>query len=257
MDRATGRGQHRTATVLLRIGAGLVGAFLLAVLALPLVVRGPVARWLVVRGTASMCGTVRIAGARVGWAAVIDLILGRPIPVSVDGLEIKGPDGQIVAAAARIDAQVAFHRGGVIDVTWVRVAQGRWRLDLDTDGLGTVDAFRAVPLAGRAACADPHAARPTGKGQAGGGSVTLRRVELADMDVELTFDAWGMTLAGATAVGSLSAGGDPAFLFEAHDVVARGGSVRIGGPRSPWRTVVPMDAVAIARVGVLRAARPT
>ncbi len=61
-------------------------------------------------------------------------------------------------------------------------------------------------------------------------------------------------MAGAAAVGSLSAGGDPAFLFEARDVAARGGSVRIGGPRSAWRTVVPLDAAAITRVGVLRAA---
>jgi hypothetical protein len=254
MDRATGRGQHRTATVLLRIGAGLTGAFLLAVLALPLVVRGPVARWVVARASSQMCGTVRVAGARVGWAAVIDLILGRSFPVSVDDLQIVGPDGQIMLAAARLDAQMAFHRGGVLDVTWVRIAQGRWRLDLDTDGLGTVDAFRAVPLAGRAACRDPHAPRPAGRPGGGGGRVALRRVELAGLDVELTFDSWGLTLTGADAVGSLSAGGDPAFLFEARDVTARGGSVRIGGPRSQWRTVVPMDAVGITRVGVLRAA---
>ncbi|HVY39878.1 MAG TPA: hypothetical protein VHM31_18195 [Polyangia bacterium] len=238
--------------MLLRIGAGVVGAFLLAVLALPLVLRGPVARWMVRRATASMCGTVGIAGARAGWAAAIDLILGRPFPLSVDGLEIKGPDGQIVAAAARVEGEMAIHRGGVIDVTWVRVAQGSWRLDLDTDGLGTVDAFRSVPPAGRAACLDPHATRRAGKSKAGGGALTLRRVEIADLDVELTFDTWGMTLAGAAAVGSLSAGGDPAFLFEARDVVARGGSVRIGGPKSPWRTVVPLDAARITRVGVLR-----
>ncbi|MFL5305632.1 MAG: hypothetical protein ACJ8F1_10475 [Polyangia bacterium] len=253
MDRATGRRQHRTANVLLRIAVGVVGAFLLVALALPLVVRGPVARWVVARATASMCGTVKIAGARVGWAAVIDLLRGRPFPVSVDGLEITGPDGQIVAAAAQIAAELAVHRGGVIDVTWVRVAQGSWRLDLDTDGLGTVDAFRAVPLAGRAACVDPRAPRPAAKRKAGGGgSVTLRRIELADMDVTLTFDTWGMTLVGAAAVGSLSAGGDPSFLFDAHDVAARGGSVRIGGPRSAWRTIVPLDAVGITRVGVLR-----
>ncbi len=252
MDRATGRGKHRTATVLLRIGAGVAGAFLLAVFGLPLVLRGPVARWVVQRATASMCGTVKIAGARAGWAAAVELLLGRPFPLSVEGLEIKGPDGQIVAAAARADAELAIHRGGVIDVTWVRVAQGRWRLDLDTDGLGTVDAFRSVPPAGRAACLDPHAARRAGKAKSGGGSLTLRRVEIADVDVELTFDTWGMTLDRAAAVGSLSAGGDPAFLFEARAVVARGGSVRIGGPKSPWRTIVPLDAAVITRVGVLR-----
>jgi hypothetical protein len=250
MNRPSRR-QRRTLAVLARIGAGLAGAALLAALALPLLVRGPVARWAFSRAFRTMCGTIALANARVGWAAAVNLALGRPVSLVIDDLRIAGPDGQVVLAAARVEAAVAFHRGGAIEVTRLRIAHGRWRLDLDSDGLGTADAFRAVPLAGRAACLDRHAPRAAGPRGGGAGSLALRRVELSDLDTELTFDSWGMTLDGASAVGSLAVGGGgPVLLFEVDGVTARGGSVRIGGPRSPWRTRVPFDDVGIRRVGV-------
>ncbi len=256
MNRPARRPGSRTAAVLLRLGAGLVGAVLLVALSLPLLVRGPVARWVVARATRTMCGTVSLGGAHAGWAAVIDLVLGRPMEIVVEDLRITGPDGQVVLAAARVEAQIAVRRGGAVVAPLLRIVHGRWRLDLDSDGLGTADAFRAVPPAGRQACLDPHAARRAARAGVGaGGSLELQRVELAGVDAELTFDSWGMTLAGAEAVGSLrTGGGGPVLLFEVHDVVARGGSVRIGGPRSPWRTRVPLDSVAIRRVGVFREA---
>jgi len=251
MDRAAGRPRHRTLAVLLRLALWLAAGALLLALALPLVVRGPVARWVVGLATRSMCGSVKLAGAHAGWAAVFDLVRGRPMPLVVEDLRITGPDGQVVLAAARIEADLAIHRGGAIVVPRLRVTHGQWRLDLDHDGAGTADAFRKVPLAGRQACLDPHAARPAGRTGGGGGSLDLQRVELADVDAELTFDTWGLTLAGADAVGSLqTGGGGPVLLFDVRDVAARGGSVRIGGPRSPWGTRVPLDRAAIHRVGV-------
>ncbi len=154
-------------------------------------------------------------------------------------------------AAARLEAELTIHHNGSIDVARLRMEHGQWRLDLDSDGARTGDAFRTVPLAGRQACLDPHAARPAGKSGGGGGALDLRRVEMDDVTAELDFDTWAMALSGASAVGSLHAGGDgPVLLFEAHDVAARAGWVRIGGPRSPWRTRVPLDGGAITRVGV-------
>jgi hypothetical protein len=251
MDGPTRRPRHRALAALLKLGAGLAGLALLVALALPLVVRGSVSRWVVGLATRSLCGRVELAGAHAGWAAVFDLMLGRPIPVVVDDLRITGPDGQVVLAAARIEADIAFRRGGRIVVPRVRIAHGRWRLDLDHDGAGTAEAFRKVPPAGRSACLDPHAARSASRSGGGGGALDLQRVELADVDAELTFDTWGLTLAGADAIGSLRAGGGgPVLLFDVRDVAARGGSVRIGGPRSPWRTRVPLDRAAISRVGV-------
>lgn len=253
MDEPAARPRHRTLAVLLRLAAGLAGAALLTALALPLIVRGPVARWVVARATRSMCGRVDLAGAHVGWTAIFDLVLGRPLSIVVEDLRITGPDGQVVLAAARIDADIAVRRGGAIVVPRLRMTDGRWRLDLDHDGAGTADAFRKVPLAGRRACLDPHAPRPAGRSGGGGGSLDLQRVELAGVDAELTFDTWGLTLTGADALGSLQAGGGgPVLLFDVRDVAARGGSVRIGGPRSPWRTRVPLDRAAIRRVGVFR-----
>src|SRR6185312_13224084 len=116
MVRPAGRPRRRTLAVVLKLAAGLAGAALLLVLALPLIVRGPVARWVVGRATRSMCGHVRLGGAHAGWTAIIDLVRGRPLSVVVEDLEITGPDGQVVLAAARLDAQIAIHRGGAIVV---------------------------------------------------------------------------------------------------------------------------------------------
>src|SRR5579884_1721680 len=126
MDPPARRPGSRTAAVLLRLGAGLVGAVLLAALGLPLIVRGPVARWVVARATRSMCGTVSLGGAHAGWAAVIDLALGRPLPLVVEDLRIAGPDGQVVLAARRVEAQLAVHRGGAVVVPLLRIVHGRW-----------------------------------------------------------------------------------------------------------------------------------
>src|SRR5689334_18039008 len=106
MDRATGRRPRRWGSTLLRLAAGLVGAVLVVALALPLVVRGPVARWLLARASAGMCGTFALTGGHVGWAAAVDLVLGRPIPVLIEGLRITGPDGHVTISAARLETGI-------------------------------------------------------------------------------------------------------------------------------------------------------
>lgn len=235
----------------MRLLAGLLGAALVTALALPLVVRGPVLRWVVQRATAGMCGTFSVGGGHAGWAAVIDVALGRAVPVVIEDLLIVGPDDKVAISARRLDAEIEIHRGGAIVVTSLNMWHGGWRLALDPKAIGTVDAFRSVPPEGRAACLQPAAAKPAKrKAGGGGGSLVLRHVEFHDVDAELDFPTWGMMLDHAQAVGSLSAGGTgPPFLFDVQDVVATGGWVRVG--RGPWQSRVLFDHAEIPRVGVL------
>jgi hypothetical protein len=254
MDLATGHEHPRRGVKLLRVSAAVVGALVLLVLALPLIVRGPVARWLVARITAGMCGTVRFSGGHVGWAAMIDLTMGRPFPVVIEDLRITGPDDKVAIAAARLEAEVEIHRGGAVIVRRLSMWHGGWRLALDPSVIGTVDVFQSVPPAGRAACLDPRAERPKkpSGGGGGGGSLVLRHVEFHDVDAALEFPTWGMTLDHTQAVGSLAAGGSgPPLLFDVKDIVATGGSVRLGGARGPWETRVLFDHAELTRVGVL------
>jgi hypothetical protein len=240
----------------LRILGAIIGALLtIAValaIALPLVVRGPIARWALARATASRCGSFAIGGGHLGWAAVWELALGRPIAVVLDDVQITGPDGRVVFAAARFEATVEIH-----PLPWrviiddALMARGRWRLAIGPGAIGTADAFRSVPQSGRAACLDPRAPRAPRPAGRGGGSVTIRGLEFQDVDAELDFPTWGLSLVRANAAGTLSAGGDgPPILFDARDVVAASGTLRIGRLGEVWTSRVPFDAVAIERVAV-------
>jgi hypothetical protein len=236
--------------LLLRLAAGLVGAVLLIALAFPLAVRGPVARWLVARVSNRLCGGIALDGGHIGWAAAVDLVLGRPIPVLLEGLRITGADGKVTFSAARLEAGIEIHRGGVIVVPNLSMWHGGWRVAVGANVLGPIDAFRTVPAEGRAACLKPAPPQPKAKGGPSGGSLALRNVAFHDVTAELDFPTWGLKLDHTQAVGSLSvAGSGPPFLFDVRDVVATSGSVRVGG--SPWETRVLFDHVEIPRVGVL------
>ena len=252
MDRATGRGQPRKrGTLLVRVAAGLMGAVLLLALALPLAVRGPVARWLVARATAELCGRFKVSSAHVGWAAAVDLVLERPIPVVIDGLNITGTDGQVILTATRLEAAIEIHRGRIV-VPSLDLWHGGWRLALDPNVIGTMDAFRTVPAAGRSACLEPAPPNPKAQSGGGGGSIALQHVEFHDVGAELDFPSWGLILEHTHAVGSLAAGGSgPQLLFEVADVVATGGSVRVGSAHGGWQTRALFDHIEIPRVGVL------
>ena len=230
----------------------VVGGVMLLATVLPLLLRGPVARWAVRRASASLCGTFQISGGHFGWASVWQLLLGRPMDLVVEGVRIDGPDGKPVFAAARFEATLEIHpRPFRLVLSDVLMARGRFRLTLLPNTIGSFDAFRGLPRAGRAACLDPNAPSKPKKHGGPSGSIAIRNIQFEDVDVDLEFPGWELELARTNAVGSLSAGGDgPPLLFDARDVIAAGGALRIGRRGEGWTARVPFDAVAIARVGV-------
>src|SRR5947207_1698710 len=246
MKRASGQRRRRIGRIAAAVGGGLA---LVATL-LPVVLRGAVARWAVSRATASLCGTFRISGGHFGWAAVWQLLVGRPVDLVVEDVRIAGPDGQVVFAAERFEATLEIHTGPFrLVLSDVLMARGRWRLALLPDEIMTGDAFRALPDAGRAACLDRNAPRKRSKPGKASGSILLRNIQFQDVDVDLAFDAWELELARTNANGHLSAGGEgPPLLFEARDVVAAAGALRLGRRGEAWTARVPFDAVEIARV---------
>ena len=79
MNEASGQRRRRIG----RITVAVLGGLLLLATLLPLVVRGPVARWAVARATANLCGKFEISGGHLGWAAVWQLLLGRPTELAL------------------------------------------------------------------------------------------------------------------------------------------------------------------------------
>ncbi len=254
MNGASGQRRHRIG----RITAAVLGGLLLLLTVLPLVVRGPVARWAVARATASRCGTFEISGGHFGWAALWQLVLGRPMDLAIENLRITGADGRAVFAAARLEATLEVHAQPFrLILTNVLMARGMWRLALPENAIGSFDAFLAVPDEGRAGCFDPHAKRTPKKPSRGGpsGSLVIRNIEFEDVDVDLAFPVWELELGRVNAAGMLAVGGDgPPLQFEARDVIAAAGALRIGRPGEAWTARVPFDAVAITDVGVTPAA---
>ena len=254
MNEASGQRRRRIG----RITVAVLGGLLLLATLLPLVVRGPVARWAVARATAGLCGKFEISGGHLGWSAVWQLLLGVPTNLALDNVRITGADGKTVFSAARFEATLEVHTKPFrLVLSDVLMAHGGWRLALPDDAVGSFDAFLGVPEEGRAACLDPHAKRPSKAPSRGGpsGSVVIRNVEFEDVDVDLAFPVWELELARVNAAGMLALGGDgPPLQFEARDVIAAGGALRIGRRGEAWTARVPFDAVAIADVGVTPAA---
>jgi len=236
----------------------VLAGLLLLVTVLPLVVRGPVARWAVARATASRCGSFQISGGHFGWAALWQLVLGRPMDLAIQDLRITGADGKVVFLAARFEATLEVHTQPFrLVLSNVLMARGSWRLALLDNALGSFDAFLGLPDEGRAGCFDPHAKRTSKKPSRGGpsGSLVIRNVAFEEVDVDLAFPVWELELARVNAAGMLAIGGDgPPLQFEARDVIAAGGALRIGRRGEAWTARVPFDAVAITDVGVTPAA---
>jgi hypothetical protein len=255
MNGASGQRRRRIG----RITVAVLGALLLLASFLPVLVRGPVARWVVARATADLCGKFEIAGGHLGWAAVWQLLLGRSTELAVQNVRITGADGKVVFSAERLEATLEVHAQPVrLILSNVLMARGGWRLALPDNAIGSFDAFLVVPDQGRAGCLDPHAKRTRKKAAGRGGpagSVVIRNIELEDVDVDLAFPVWELELARVNAAGMLALGGDgPPLRFEARDVIAAGGALRIGRPGEAWTARVPFDAVAITDVGVTPAA---
>jgi len=254
MKGASGQRRRRIG----RITAAVLGGLLLLATFLPLMVRGPVARWAVARATAGLCGKFEISGGHLGWAAIWQLLLGRPTDLAIENLRITGADGKVVFAAARFEATLEVHgKPFRLVLSNVLMARGSWRLALPDNAIGSFDAFLGLPDQGRAGCLDPHAKRTSKAPRRGGpsGSLVIRNVELEDVDVDLAFPVWELELARVNAAGMLAIGGDgPPLQFEARDVIAAAGALRIGRRGEAWTARVPFDTVAIADVGVTPAA---
>ena len=178
--------------------------------------------------------------------------------MALENVRIADPDGNVVFSAARFEATLEIHAKPFrLILSNVLMARGSWRLALPDNAVGSFDAFLGVPDGGRTACSDPHAKRTRKAPSRGGpsGSLEIRNIEFEDVDVDLSFPVWELELARVNAAGMLSLGGDgPPLQFEARDVIAAAGALRIGRRGEAWTARVPFDAVAITEVGVTPAA---
>jgi hypothetical protein len=229
----------------------------------PLLVRGPILRAAVSRSTHSLCGTFEIAGGHFGWLVVFDLLLSRPVPLEVHGLRVVGADGEDVIFAQNLSATVAIERHPWrITIDPAVVSHGRWSLAVDKNGgvRGLLGVFRQIaPGATRAACLTPpprRGPRPSAP-PAPSGSFVVQNAELQDLETNLDFPEWGLSLAHANGVGGLALGeqGGPLFTFTVRDVHAPSGTLRIGpggtsAPATVATTTAHFDDVVISNVGV-------
>ena len=254
MNEASGQRRRRIG----RITATVLGALLVLLTLLPLMMRGPVARWAVAWATAGLCGKFEISGGHLGWAAVWQLLLGSPTDFAIENVRITGADGKVVFSAARFEATLEIQlKPFRLVLSDVLMARGGWRLALLDNAVGSFDAFLGLPDEGRAGCLDPHAKRPSKAPRRGrpSGSIVIRNIQFEDVDVDLAFTPWELELARVNAAGTLALGGDgPPLQFEARDVIAAGGALRIGRRGEAWTARVPFDAVTITDVGVTPAA---
>ncbi len=261
------RWRRRTARVL----RAAVGLTLVPCLLAPLLLRGFVLRWAVARATRDLCGAVTIDDGRLGWTLVPDLLFGRPIALELFGLRVVAPDGSEALAAARVSGRVdvSRHPWRVV-VDDAVVTRGRWRLAVGgARGSGFLDAFRGVPAgATRAACVGPPSTRAAEARsaqvraqakapatRAADGSLVIRELRLDEVDVDLDFPVWGLTLPHVRALGSLAVGPrvGNGLLFDVRDARAPGGTLRagLGGDRATGATTTAhFDDVLIAHVGV-------
>jgi hypothetical protein len=230
---------------------------LLCVTLVPLLLRGPVLRWVVARATRPLCGWFGLEGGRVSWMIVPDVLLGRAVAVELRGVRIGAPDGSEVLSAREITADVEVARGPWrFAITRARVGHGSWKLAVGRGvGAGFLDAFRSIPSgATRDACGAgaPRAPRTGPRAPSFGGSLVVRDVRLDEVDVDLDFPTWGLTLPRVRATGSLGLGvaGSGGLLFEALGATAPGGVLRLGRDGARGVTRARFDDVAIERVAV-------
>jgi hypothetical protein len=232
----------------------LVGLVALALVLPPLILRGRVLRWVAARATSGLCGEFDLGDGHLGLSVMPDVLLGRPFAVELDEAHIRAPDGTELIGIARVTARVSIARHPWRIVLDDAVAEhGQWKLvDGGAPGARFVDAFRQVPAGGsRASCGER---RPPGHGGghalSSGSTLVVRNLRLEEVDTELSFRDWGLKLPRARAHGTLAVGvpGSAGILFEARDVVAPGGSLRVGRVGTRGMTSATFDEVVISSV---------
>jgi hypothetical protein len=241
-----------------RAVAAIFVALVLLGIGSPLVVRGPVLRWILTRASASRCGSFSVGGGHFGWASAIQLALRHPVSLTLHRLMVTDSEGKLVLKAERVEAAVRVRFSPVrIEVTEARIADGRWRLASSRGGRGMEDPFRPIPAGGREACRAPtpeansaEQASPPKPHARVPGQVRIENARLEDIDIDLDFAAWQLELFGVTTTLWLSLDQDLQFGFR-RAVAASGGTVRIGRLGSRGALKAPFDRVVFASFGTL------
>jgi hypothetical protein len=237
------------------LAAALIALVLLGGAA-PLVVRGPVLRWIFTRASTSRCGTFTIGGGHFGWASALQFALGRPVWLTLHHLMVTDSEGRLVLKADHFEAAGRVHLSPIrIEVIEARLSDGRWHLASGRDGRGVESPFRPLPAGGREACQAPTAkskpAEPTStpKPQAHASvRVSIENAQLANIDIDLDFAAWQVELCHVTTTLWLSLDRDLRFGFR-RTVAASGGTVRVGRLGSPGTVNAPFDRVVLESFG--------
>ncbi len=241
------------------IAGGLGVLVVLALLGLPLWLRGPVLSALAGQQSKSLCGKVEIAGGHLSANAVLALIFQRPFDVALDGVLIREPEGDDLFRARTVRMRMAvLRKPWRVVVQRARIADGAWRLESQHEGELLIAAFERVPAAGRRACRLPAPPQEHQPPPPLGSLIRLESVTLQNVSLLLAFSDWAVSMNALDAHGTLEARGTPdgvQLLFDARDVRARrGGSLRIGPAGRPRTFAIPFDSVEVPRVAVTGAA---
>ena len=250
----TGRRPWRRA--LTRIACGVLALIaLLIALAVPapLLIRdarfGKVVGWMM----PSTRGSITVAGGRWSWAAVWELLHGRPAPIALDGVRIVDPEGTEVLRAAHVTVAIEVGRDpSRLVLHDLHVSDGLWRF-------ASLRGERAVGLLAAVQSSRPAAARPRPAARAS--SFAIRGAVLDGIDTTFDLPGWGLAVARVHAHGNLALasgpGGGPgsaatarpasSFTFDVSDADLGGGGVlRILGGAA--RVELPFSAGRIARI---------
>ncbi len=189
---------------------------------------------------------------RVLW----DLLLDRPTPVVIEGLQIADPEGTPVLVTSKLSVKIPLRSamGGRVFLHDLELAPGTvWRFSRmkKRPGIGFTAWFavKAKILA---------AAKKTAPPSDGGGGFLLQIVncQLDGFTAIFDFPAWGLELRDILAPATLvveQAPGKPLFVgWDVKPVHARkGGFLRIS-PSEKMVAVLPFDDVDVARVATTR-----
>jgi hypothetical protein len=235
--------------------AALVGVALVASLAVPLIVRGPVVRYLVGYETEQLCGSVSVRGGHFSLDLAPALIFGRSFTVTAVGVHVREPDGSDLFRAETLRARLRVRwRTWQLLVEGIDVADGAFRLFGRDNGQPPTVALKGVPSGGRSQCLapgqGPQPQHPVRNAQL----LDVPRLTLRNVSIALSFPMWAVMLDATEAHGTLrivatSAGTE--ILFDARDVITnRGGTLAVGPRGGRLTPVVPFDHVEIRRVAV-------
>jgi hypothetical protein len=256
MRKAGRRRGARVVRVALWSVATLVLLALVVVVGTPVLLRGPILSRLVARQSKRLCGSVSLDGGHFDLPMVLSLLRQRPLGLVLEGVHVRDPDGREVLAAGRVRVTASVLRHPwrvVVEQAWVtgaswKLAQAKVKGQLS----GFAAAFRPLPDSGPGACLVPGARRSRPPGTRS--LVEVRAVSLEDTSIQLSFAAWGLTLSGVDAHGTLDIRATPertVFLFDARDVrTDRGGWLRVGPAGGARSAEIPFDGVRIPRVAV-------